>query len=234
MIIFISGTGTNIGKTYITMRLNALLVAKGFKIISIKPIETGVNSNSLPQDALLHAQISKKDIKDICFYTFALPASPFVADSQNEIDLDCLKRKILELEKQCDILLIEGAGGLFVPIKKDYFFIDLIKGLGRESCESNESKSLKSHDSHKLHESKSQKCLCVLISNDKLGCIDAILSHREALERRDITFISIVNVFNKAQFLQISYPFLRDLKHNFVFQTQEQEILDFITQFINF
>ena len=275
MIIFVSGTGTSVGKTYINMKLNALLMARGFEIISIKPIETGVEANSacgdffsanvrnaniLPQDALLHAQnqSTKKDIKDICFYTFSLPAAPFVADLQGEIDLDFLKRKIFALEKQCDILLIEGAGGLFVPIKKDYFFIDLIKDLGCESsdlgdsCESKgeskslespESKSQKSHDSresHKLPESKAEsishnprKCLCALISDDKLGCIDLLLSHREALERRDIAFISIVNVFNESQFLQISYPFLRHLERNFIFQTQEGEILDFIAKFIN-
>ena len=293
MIIFVSGTGTSVGKTYINIKLNALLMARGFEIISIKPIETGVEANSacgdffsanvrnaniLPQDALLHAQnqSTKKDIKDICFYTFSLPAAPFVADFQGEIDLDFLKRKIFALEKQCDILLIEGAGGLFVPITKDYFFIDLIKDLGRESsdlgdsCESKgESKSLESpescefpefksqkfHDSpeshkslkscdsresHKLPESKAKsishnphKCLCALISDDKLGCIDLLLSHREALERRDIAFISIVNVFDKSQFLQISYPFLRHLERNFIFQTQEGEILDFIAKFIN-
>ena len=280
MIIFVSGTGTSVGKTYINMRLNALLMARGFEIISIKPIETGVEANSscgeffsanvrnaniLPQDALLHAQnqSTKKDIKDICFYTFSLPAAPFVADFQGEIDLDFLKRKIFALEKQCDILLIEGAGGLFVPIKKDYFFIDLIKDLGCESsdlgdsCESKgeskslelpESKSQKSHDSPESHDSREshkspeshesnshnpRKCLCALISDDKLGCIDLLLSHREALERRDIAFISIVNVFDKSQFLQISYPFLRHLERNFIFQTQEGEILDFIAKFIN-
>ena len=235
MIVFISGTGTNIGKTYINMRLNALLMGKGYKIISIKPIETGVDSNDLPQDALLHAQnqSTKKDISEICFYTFALPAAPFVADSQGEIDLDFLKNKIRTLEKQCDILMIEGAGGLFVPIKKDFFFIDLIKDLGCESLESKgeSPESIESKAESKSH--KPRKCLCALISNDKLGCIDAILSHTEALERRNIDFISIVNVFDEAQFLQVSYPFLRHLERNFVFQTQGNEILDFITKFIN-
>ncbi len=217
MIVFVSGTGTDIGKTYINMRLNALLMARNLKIISIKPIETGVDSNNSPRDALLHAQnqSTKKDISEICFYTFALPAAPFVADSQGVIDLDLLKSKIFALEKQCDILMIEGAGGLFVPIKRDYFFVDLMSDL-RLWCEKSNS-----------------AFLCLLISSDKLGCIDAILSHTEALERRNIDFISVVNVFDESQFLQVSYPFLRHLKRNFVFQTQENEILDFITKFIN-
>lgn len=233
MIIFISGTGTGVGKTYINMRLNALLMGRGFKIVSIKPIETGIKVNSEIDsidinycndnnisDALLHAQNQSvsKDISEICFYTFALPAAPFVADLYGIIDIDLLKNKIKDLESKCDILLIEGAGGLFVPIKKDYFFIDLIKDLwcGEFSC---------AFPNHKF--------LCVLVSDDKLGCIDALLSHREAIERREIEFISIVNVFNRSQFLQISYPFLCHLERNFIFQTQEHEILDFITHFIN-
>ena len=208
----------------------------------------GESYTDSPCDAQLHAQNQSvpKKIDEICFYQFALPAAPFVADSQGVIDIDFLKNKIKSLEKECDILLIEGAGGLFVPIKKDYFFIDLIKDLGCESSKSNESiesNKSKSQDSQDWRESnpknpkipqdsRESKLLCLLISHDKLGCIDAILSHMEALERRNIDFISVVNVFNESQFFQISHPFLKDLKRNFIFQTQKREILEFIAQFI--
>lgn len=247
MIIFISGTGTDVGKTYVNMELNTLLMSRKYNIISIKPIETGISNDlcdldchdltasSLAMiencaknrhcdatkspkqsitDAYLHAQnqSAPKNINEICFYRFALPAAPFVADSQNIIDIDFLKNKIKALEKKCDILLVEGAGGLFVPIKHNYFFIDLINDLGS-----------------KLRESK---LLCLLISHDKLGCIDMILSHREALARRNIDFISIVNLFNESQFMQVSYPFLRNLERNFVFQYQKRDILEFIVRFI--
>ena len=276
MIVFISGIGTDVGKSFVNMQLNALLMECGYNIISIKPIETGISdmvsyfppplrrgikgagketqlkmktthpltpsaregesesslrgeSLDSPKqsitDAQLHAQnqSAPKKIDEICFYRFALPAAPFVADSQGIIDIDFLKNKIKALEKECDILLVEGAGGLFVPIKKDYFFIDLINDLGRESGESSNSNT---------QDSPKPKLLCLLISHDKLGCIDAILSHREALERRNIEFISIVNVFNESQFRQISYPFLRDLKRNFIFQHQKREILEFILHFM--
>lgn len=247
MIVFISGTGTNVGKTYVNMELNALLMSRKYNIISIKPIETGINADSCDldchdltmlslamtencaksrhceatkspkqsiTDAYLHTQnqSAPKNINEICFYRFSLPAAPFVADSQNIIDIDFLKNKIKALEKECDILLVEGAGGLFVPIKRNYFFIDLINDLGSESRES--------------------KLLCLLISHDKLGCIDMILSHREALARRNIAFISIVNLFDKSQFMQVSYPFLRDLKRNFIFPSQKREILEFIVHFM--
>lgn len=201
MILFISGTGTNVGKTTINMRLNAILMQKGFYITSLKPIETGVLD--IPQDAMLHSQnqSQKRDIKEICFYAFKLPASPFVADSHNIIDVKSLKYHIKELEANCDILIIEGAGGLFVPITKDYFFIDLIKDLN---------------------------AFCLLVSNDKLGCINEILIHNEALKTRKIPFINIINLFNKIDFFKISYPFLKHIPNMFVFQTQENELVEFL------
>ncbi|RDU64096.1 dethiobiotin synthase [Helicobacter sp. MIT 14-3879] len=201
MIIFISGTGTGIGKTFINIKINQALIKKGYKICSLKPIETGVIKQ--PQDAILHKknQSNKLKLDDICFYTFSTPSSPFVADINNIIDINLLKQKVKSLEKQYDIVLIEGAGGLFVPIKKNYFFIDLIKEL---------------------------ESICFLICSDKLGCINEILVHREALKNRNIKFISIINLFNESSFLEISYPFLKDLDNNFIFQMQEKELLDYI------
>lgn len=201
MILFVSGTGTNVGKTTINMRLNTTLMQKGFHIISLKPIETGVDK--IPQDAMLHSQnqSKKKEISEVCFYTFNLPASPFVADYNNIIDIKSLESRIKELEKHCDMLIIEGAGGLFVPIKKDYFFIDLIKDLN---------------------------AFCLLVSSDKLGCINEILVHNEALKSRQIPFINIINLFNKIDFLKISYPFLKHIPNLFVFQMQENELVEFL------
>ena len=46
MIVFISGTGTDVGKSFVNMELNALLMERGYHIISIKPIETGVSAES--------------------------------------------------------------------------------------------------------------------------------------------------------------------------------------------
>ncbi|MDE6886380.1 MAG: dethiobiotin synthase [Helicobacteraceae bacterium] len=203
MICFVSGTNTDIGKTFINIELNKALMTKGLKIASLKPIETGVEI--IPKDALLHSnnQSEKKDIKEVCFYTFSLPSAPFIADKDNTIDLEYLKKAIKKSKKDCDILMIEGAGGLFVPIKKDYFFIDLIKDLG---------------------------AFCILISDDRLGCISSLLSAREILENREIDFISITNMFNKSNFLEISYPFLRHLEQHFIYQMQRDEIANFLIQ----
>lgn len=201
MILFTTGTGHQVGKTTITLRLNNILMQKGFHIISLKPIETGVDE--IPRDALLHAQnqSNERQIDEICFYRFKLPASPFVADYERVIDINSLKARIKDLEAQCDILVIESAGGLFAPITKDYFFIDLIKDLN---------------------------AFCLLVASDRFGCINDILIHNEALKSRRIQFINIINLFDKIHFFKISYPFLKHLPNIFVFQTQENELIEFL------
>ena len=68
MIIFISGTGTDVGKSFVNMRLNALLMEQGYNIISIKPIETGIlNKDSSSGNLSLDkhsADLNAKDSKD--------------------------------------------------------------------------------------------------------------------------------------------------------------------------
>lgn len=201
MILFTTGTGHSVGKTTITMRLNNILMEKGFHIISLKPIETGVDE--IPRDALLHAQnqSDERAISEICFYQFKLPSAPFVADYERVIDIDLLKNRIKDLEAQCDILMIESAGGLFAPITENYFFIDLIKDLG---------------------------AFCLLIAGDRFGCINDILIHNEVLKSRRIHYINIINLFDKIHFFKISYPFLKRLPNIFVFQTQENELVEFL------
>ncbi len=206
MKIFISGTNTNVGKTFITNKIAMNLINKGIKIGISKPIETGVID--IPLDAMLHlkTQNIKCNINDICFYQFSLPASPFVADKENIIDVQRIKINLNKLEKKCDILLIEGAGGLFVPIKKDYFMIDLIKELNT---------------------------FCFIVSDSKLGCINNLISSRKILGQYNINFKSIVNIFND-DFMKTSYPFVKTLDNNFIYQFQEKEIIEFILQLLNF
>lgn len=206
MKLFVSGTNTNVGKTYITTKIAKKLIEKNITTTIIKPIETGVNK--IPLDANLHVknQSIKYNIDDICFYKFELPASPFVADTKNIINLDSMKDKIHNLEKKCNILIIEGAGGLFVPIKQNYFMIDLIKDLN---------------------------AFCLLVGDSKLGCINNILSAREILKQRKIDFISIVNIFDESDFLKISYSFIKTLDKNFVYQLEEINLINYIINYNN-
>lgn len=202
MKIFISGSSTGVGKTYISLQIANRLRKKNLKIISAKPIETGVLNE--PLDAKKHALKNKCSISDICFYQFLLPSAPFVADSKNIIDINFIKQILNELEKSCDILLIEGAGGLFVPIKKDYFMLDLIQDLN---------------------------AFCLLVCGGKLGCINEILSAQYILKNHNIHFKTIINLRkNDKDFSQISKPFIDLLDDIFILPSDLMRLESFLIQ----
>lgn len=228
MRIFVSGTGTGVGKTFVTQKLAKIFIARGLKVGIAKPIETGVeteagakmgaetgekaNKKAGAKNALTDAKKHQKTqnlqckLSEICFYRFALPAAPFVADSRGEIEIETIKKKLEILESRCEILLIEGAGGLFVPIKKDYFMVDLIADLGG---------------------------FCVLVSGANLGCINELLSARFALDSRQIPFLSVVNVFKSRDFNRVSRPFIELLEGNVILESspkKRRESLNLIAQ----
>ena len=185
--LFISATNTNIGKTYASVKILEHLGSMGVKVGAFKPIETGVNT--IPQDANRLLTVCKKynnNFKifspfDITAYTFKLPAAPFSADSNNTINIAKIKQKYLQLKSQCDFLVIEGAGGLMVPITKDYFMIDLIKDFNTKA---------------------------LLVTPSYLGCINETLLSINALKSKNIEFDWCVNLYkDKDSFNQITKPF---------------------------
>lgn len=192
--LFITATGTNVGKTYTTLKLIKLFADRGLSVGAYKPIETGVSDIAPDASLLLKAcQKVNENFKDFCVeditaYTFPLPAAPFCADTQHEIDLDKIMDKYHTLSKLCDILLVEGAGGLMVPITKDFMMIDLIQKL---------------------------KSNVLLVTPSRLGCInDTLLSH-EALRSRDISFDWCVNVFeDEESFPEVTQPYYDEVFPN--------------------
>ena len=130
MNIFITANNTECGKAYTTLKLIKALSEKGYKVGVMKPIETGVEN--IPQDGKKLFEEAKKynpelnslTLNDIVPIQLKLPAAPIVA---GEVDLDVIKKSYFKIKNKCDILLIEGAGGLLVPIKENFFMIDLAK-----------------------------------------------------------------------------------------------------------
>lgn len=187
--IFITATNTDVGKTYACEKFIRYYSKKGLKVGYFKPIETGVVSSPLDGSKMLN--LVKKlnpsfdfKIKDVVPYQFKLPAAPFVAKNDTKIDLDFLIKKKKELEKKCDILIIEGAGGLMVPIEKDFFIIDLIKFFKAEAK---------------------------LITPSKLGCINDTLLSINALKAKEIEFDWYINLFlDKDEFSKVSLPFYKE------------------------
>ena len=185
--LFITATGTNIGKTYATLSLVEALSLKGVRVGVFKPIETGVTHS--PSDAKILLETCQKFNKDfrsfspedITSYTFALPAAPYCADKEKTIDLHHIFDKHEALLKKCDLLLIEGAGGLMVPITKEYMMINLIKDLNAKA---------------------------LLVTSSQLGCINETLLSLAALENFGIDYNWCVNLYKeKTHFEQTTKPY---------------------------
>ena len=185
--LFITATGTNVGKTHTTLKLIDALASKGYKVGVFKPIETGVKDVPLDASLLLKAcqKVNKnfQDLSphDITAYTFSLPAAPFCADSNKEIVIQNIIDKHEALSKLCDILLVEGAGGLLVPITKEYTMINLMKEL---------------------------KAKVLLVTPSKLGCINDTLLSILALRTFDIDFDWCINIYeDKDSFTKVTKPY---------------------------
>jgi len=125
--IFITGTDTNVGKTYVACALATALRAAGRRVSVAKPVETGVTDQ--PEDAkrLRGAAGDEEPLDRICPLRFAAPLAPTAAArlERRSIDVDALVRWIAERRASADVLLIEGAGGLLVPLSGTFTYADL-------------------------------------------------------------------------------------------------------------
>jgi dethiobiotin synthetase len=133
--LFVTGTDTAVGKTMVTSAIAAYCSSIMRKDVGVmKPFEAGLmlrGKDLLPWDAicLKEASGSQDDMGLINPYAFEAPLSPLAASEEENIhiDLEMLDRIYQSLLKKHEILLVEGAGGILVPIRKDFFFVDLIK-----------------------------------------------------------------------------------------------------------
>lgn len=131
--LFITGIGTDVGKSYATGWLARAIAISGESVITQKFIQTG--NLEMSEDIETHRRIMGIPLQtvDLTHITapviFTYPASPELAAriDGKEIDLDAISKATDVLSKQYQHVLIEGAGGLMVPITKSYLTIDYIK-----------------------------------------------------------------------------------------------------------
>lgn len=129
---FITGTDTGVGKTLVTASLMMALQAKGIRCIPVKPIQCGTHDGVGDLDWCLQfstLSLSAIDKKAMNTYCFTMPASPHLAARQENTVVSCKRiiEDIDQLAKRFDVLLIEGAGGLHVPLNDHEHVMDLIK-----------------------------------------------------------------------------------------------------------
>ncbi len=194
-IIFVTATNTDIGKTFAMKELIGTLSDMGHRVGVFKPIETGVDD--LPPDAhelfeyakTFNHDLEALTLEDVCPYQFKLPAAPYVAKEHEDIEIDIIKIALNRIQECCDVVLMEGAGGIMVPISEGFFMIDLIE-IFADSV--------------------------LLVVPSKLGSINDTLLNIEVLGQKKIPLTWAVNLYeDKTAFSKVTEPFYKDYFHTY-------------------
>lgn len=135
-VYFISGIDTDAGKSYATGYLARELNKNGKRTITQKFIQTGNTGHS--EDIDLHRRLMNIGFTDddreglTMPEIFSYPCSPHLASriDGRPIDFDKIERATKELSQRYDIVLLEGAGGLMVPLTEEFLTIDYIAQKG--------------------------------------------------------------------------------------------------------
>lgn len=180
MRLFITGTGTDVGKTFVTAMLNLFFLKRGIKTSVVKLVATGCQDGPESPDitfiqmSMQHYTGAQNQGRSSVLQTldcFAFPASPHLAAEKEgkKLNPEKLMDKINSLKEAAAeedrILLVEGAGGLMVPLNRDVLLIDLIARMDMET---------------------------VIVSSSWLGTINHTLLSIEALSRRKIPIRTVI------------------------------------------
>ncbi|MFT5140596.1 MAG: dethiobiotin synthetase [Lysobacterales bacterium] len=156
--IFITGTDTGIGKTYVACALISRLVQEGYTVSAMKPVASGCedsgdglrNEDAVALMSVMNVQMEYKQVNP---YAFEPAIAPHIAAEQVGQSVNPTKISQIADEIDSDFMIIEGAGGWCVPINQDEMMIDLVRALNAE---------------------------VILVVGMKLGCINhALLSARQ-------------------------------------------------------
>ncbi len=131
--IFITGTDTEVGKTVVSAGLALALKARGIKVGVMKPVATGCHGPEkrlISSDAVYLFEAAENEYPSLTSPSrYRNPLAPNVAAvlEKREVDLESIRKAYLELQKHYDFIIVEGIGGLLVPLTKDYFVSNLIR-----------------------------------------------------------------------------------------------------------
>ena len=166
--VFVTGTDTGVGKTVVGCAIAEALRRRRIDVGVMKPIETGVGPQGpLDAIALVEAAGSDDPLDLVCPQRFALPAAPSVAAAREgrAVDLAAIRDAFARLRERHRFLLVEGAGGLLVPIAADYSMADLAAELALP---------------------------VLVVARGALGTVNHTLLTLEAIERRGLALAGVV------------------------------------------
>jgi len=133
MNLFITGTDTDVGKTIVTAGVAAVMQSLGYIIGVYKPVQSGSvkHKGFLISPDLKFTKSIDPNIKTKCSYTLYHPVAPSLAAKVENVKINtkAILNDYLSLKASCDIVLVEGAGGLMVPICDNFLMADMAKML---------------------------------------------------------------------------------------------------------
>ncbi len=167
---FVTGTDTDVGKTLVTATVALTLKKGGCNVGVMKPIETGVSPSRVAQSdaARLRAIVESEDtLGAICPYQFTWPVAPLAAAQaeRRAINPDVIRKVYRLLSSRYDCTIVEGIGGVSVPITPSTDVMDMIVRL---------------------------KLPAVVVGRAGLGGVNHALLTIEALRRRGIAIVALV------------------------------------------
>ncbi len=164
---FITGTDTNVGKTYVACKLIQQYVEQGYKVIGMKPVAAGcelVEGKWVNEDVLKLEQASNVSaLRELINpYSFKEAIAPHIAAEKAgvEIKIEVIQQAFDALATMADIAIVEGAGGFLVPLNEKESVADLAAALNIP---------------------------IILVVGMKLGCINHTLLTVEAIKARNLT-----------------------------------------------
>jgi len=168
-MLFITGTDTGVGKTFFASSLVRALRSLGIEAAGFKPVETGCTPEC--SDARLLGEASGVYLEPV--YSFKTPVAPSVASELEgvKVEPERIKERIRELSARHPFLVVEGAGGIMVPITWSYTYLELASELSLPT---------------------------VVVALNKLGVINHTLLTVEVLRSRGVEVKAVVlNSFKK-------------------------------------
>lgn len=127
----VTGTDTGIGKTVVAAALTALAREEGLEVAAMKPVETGVERGGPDTDAVLlrEAAGGRDSLQLVCPIVLPEPLAPSVAARRagREVKLDLLDDAFERISAHRDLVVVEGAGGILVPITPGVAFDGLFR-----------------------------------------------------------------------------------------------------------
>ena len=129
MNFFVTGTDTDVGKSYVCKHLAKEFIKLGKKTGYLKPFQSGLEEG-IDTDAKQIETIAKGVIAKSTYIT-KTPCTPYISSQIDNVDynLEKVKQDYTELANTCDVTIVEGSGGLYVPVKENVLMSDVIKFL---------------------------------------------------------------------------------------------------------